>query len=52
MAKKTIEYDKKMMDPNIIDYYLINCAVPSLITMKIVTKSILAKPGWVVITGS
>ena len=34
---------EKMMDPNIIDYYVINCAIPSIITIeKIVTKSILA----------
>ena len=30
---------EKMMDPNIIDYYIINCAIPSIIT---ITKSILA----------
>ena len=25
---------EKMMDPNIIDYYIINCAIPSIITIK------------------
>ena len=38
MAKKSLNMIEKMMDPNIIDYYIINCAIPS----KIVTKSILA----------
>ena len=35
---------EKMMDPNIIDYYVINCAIPS--QSKIVTKSILASLGY------
>ena len=25
---------EKMMDPNIIDYYIINCAIPSIITIE------------------
>ena len=25
---------EKMMYPNIIDYYIINCAIPSIITIK------------------
>ena len=33
---------RKMMDPNIIDYHIINCAKPSIIKSKVVTKSILA----------
>ena len=34
MAKKTLNMIEKMMDPNIIDYYIINCAIPSIITIK------------------
>ena len=36
MAKKSLNIIEKMMDPNIIDYryYIINCAIPSLITIK------------------
>ena len=35
---------EKMMDPNIhvVDYYTINCAIPSITTIELVTKSILA----------
>ena len=34
---------EKIMDPNIIDYYIINYAKPSIITIEnLVTKSILA----------
>ena len=25
---------EKMMDPNTIDYYIINCAIPSVITIE------------------
>ena len=25
---------EKMIDPNIIDYYIINCAIPSIITIE------------------
>ena len=25
---------EKMMDPNIIDYYMINCAIPSITTIE------------------
>ena len=32
----------KMIHPNIIDYYIINCAKPSIIKSKFVTKSISA----------
>ena len=31
MAKKSLNMIEKMMDPNIIDYYIINCAIPSII---------------------
>ena len=31
-AKKSLNMIEKMMDPNIIDYYIINCAIPSIIT--------------------
>ena len=34
MAKKSLNMIEKMMDPNIIDYYIINCAIPSIITIK------------------
>ena len=44
MAKKSLNMIEKMMDPNIIDYYIINCAIPS--QSKIVTKSILASLGY------
>ena len=33
MAKKSLNMIEKMMDPNIIDYYIINCAIPSIITI-------------------
>ena len=34
MAKKSLNKIEKMMDPNIIDYYIINCAIPSIITIE------------------
>ena len=34
MAKKSLNMMAKMMDPNIIDYNIINCAKPSIITIK------------------
>ena len=34
MAKKSLNMIEKMMDPKIIDYYIINCAIPSTITIK------------------
>ena len=34
MAKISLNMIEKMMDPNIIDYYIINCAIPSIITIK------------------
>ena len=33
MAKKSLNMIEKM-DPNIIDYYIINCAIPSIITIE------------------
>ena len=34
MAKKSLNMIEKMMDPNIIDYYIINCAIPLIITIE------------------
>ena len=38
MSKKSLSMKKmnmeKMMDPNIIDYYIINCAIPLIITIE------------------
>ena len=34
MAKKSLNMIEKMMDLNIIDYYIINCAIPSIITIE------------------
>ena len=34
MAKKLLNMIEKMMDTNIIDYYIINCAIPSIITIE------------------
>ena len=34
MAKKSSNIIEKMMDPNIIDYNIINCAIPLIITIK------------------
>ena len=34
MAKKSLNMIEKMMDPNIIDYNIINCAIPSIITIE------------------
>ena len=33
MAKKSLNMIEKMMDPNMIDYYIINRAIPLLITI-------------------
>ena len=35
---------EKMMAPNIIDYYIINCAIPSIITMEYRYKIDFGKP--------
>ena len=36
LAKKSLNMVKKMIDPNIhvIDYYIINCPIPSMITIE------------------
>ena len=34
MAKKSLNMMEKMINPNIIDYYIINCAIPSIITVE------------------
>ena len=34
MAEKSLNMIEKMMYPNIIDYYIINCAIPSIITIE------------------
>ena len=34
MAKKSLNVMEKMMDPNIIDYFIISCAIPLIITLK------------------
>ena len=34
MAQKSLNMIEKMMVPNIIEYYIINCAIPSIITIK------------------
>ena len=34
MAKKSLNMIERMMDPNIIDYYMISCAIPSIITIE------------------
>ena len=34
MAKKSLNMMEKKMDPNIIDYYIINCAIPSIVTIE------------------
>ena len=40
MAKKSLNMIEKMMDPNIIDYYIINCAIPSI---YVIVYAIIAK---------
>ena len=34
MVRNTLNMMEKMMDPSIIDYYIINCAIPSIITIE------------------
>ena len=34
MARKSLNMIEKMMDPNIIDHYIINRAIPSIITIE------------------
>ena len=45
MAKKSLNMIEKMMDPNIIDYYIINCAIPSIITIENHYQIDFGKPG-------
>ena len=37
---------EKMMDPKIIDYYIINCAIPSIITIENRYQIDFGKPGY------
>ena len=46
MAKKSLNKIEKMMDPNIIDYYIINCAIPSIITIENCYQINFGKPVW------
>ena len=45
MAKKSLNMIEKMMDSNIIDYYIINCAIPSIITIENCYQIDFGKPG-------
>ena len=45
MAKKSLNMIEKMMDPNIIDYYIINCAIPLIITIENRYQIDFGKPG-------
>ena len=45
MAKKSLNIIEKMMDPNIIDYYIIKCAIPSIITIENRNQIDFGKPG-------
>ena len=45
MAKKSLDVIEKMMDPNIIAYYIINCAMPSIITIENLYQINFGKPG-------
>ena len=44
MAKKSLNMTEKMMDPNIIDYYIVNRAIPSIITIENRYKIDFGKP--------
>ena len=46
MAKKSLNMMEKKMDPNIIDYYIINCAIPSIITIENRYQIDFGKPGY------
>ena len=35
MAKTLLNMMEKMMNPNIIDHYIIDCAIPSIITIAL-----------------
>ena len=45
MAKKSMKMIEKMMDPNIIDYYIINCSIPSIITIENRNQINFGEPG-------
>ena len=45
MAKKSLNMIGKMMDPNIIDYYIINFTIPSIITIENRYQVNFGKPG-------
>ena len=47
MAEKSLNMMEKMRDPNIIDYYIINCAIPSVITIENRYLIDFGKPGYV-----
>ena len=48
MAKKSLNMVEKMIDPNITinDYYIINCAIQSIITIKNRYKIDFGKPDY------
>ena len=46
MAKKSLNMIEKMMDPNIIYYYIINCTIPSIITIENRYQIDFGKPGY------
>ena len=52
MAKKSLNMIEKMMDPNIIDYYIINCAIPSIITIENRYQIDFGKPAYLIGIGS
>ena len=45
MAKKSLNMIEKLMDPNIIDYHIINCAIPLIITIENCYQIDFGKPG-------
>ena len=45
LAKKSLNMIEKMMDPNMIDYYIINCAIPLIITIENRYQIAFGKPG-------
>ena len=50
MAKKSLNMMGKMMDANMIDYYIINCAIPSIITIENCYQIDFGKPGLLAIS--
>ena len=46
MAEKSLNMMGKMMYPNIIDYYIINCAIPLIITIENRYQINFGKPAW------